>query len=213
MRTTVGGAAGLIVSERDRDIPRFEPWKATSGGGLFDLSVLGRTEELTEHGIRCGFSTRLATHQFDPGLNAIALVRRAGETQNPLALTIGGQPFCAVFFSTDPCLGLSCYCECDPKRKECQSYSRATHPYTSIYFILGFRRILASTIETAHTWQINFPDPLYRSRSTCGNSMLFCTFAYFEGNVSRSSWVLSPRLYTRTNSSDKRPLLATSTHP
>jgi hypothetical protein len=29
IRTTVGAAAGLIVSERDRDIPRFEPWKAT----------------------------------------------------------------------------------------------------------------------------------------------------------------------------------------
>jgi hypothetical protein len=29
IRTTVGVAAGLIVSERDRDSPRFEPWKAT----------------------------------------------------------------------------------------------------------------------------------------------------------------------------------------
>src|SRR4051794_2027067 len=51
MHTTVGAAAGLIVSERDRDIPRFEPWKATSSPVLsrsLSPSSLSQYEDLAQ---------------------------------------------------------------------------------------------------------------------------------------------------------------------
>ena len=43
LHATVGAAAGLIVTERDRDIPRFEPWKATPAfAGGSNLAADGR---------------------------------------------------------------------------------------------------------------------------------------------------------------------------